>query len=184
MSLLGHDDVIFIQVRWYHGLFLPASFFYCSETHKMALPYQANHSRHSVVQYKQDGFKHSCWFETWAFIDYWWSGTSSTAKDSKSYRPYLPTCLRQYGWRTNSRRKVESLLFSTQVKDNIRVLWLIKRILCCTTGKMWWKKLTLMPSWTILKVCVMLLVSSLVSRGKCTSWARYQSVFVPLVKSK
>ena len=45
MSLLGHDDVIFIQVRWYHGLFLPASFFYCSETHKMALPYQARHSR-------------------------------------------------------------------------------------------------------------------------------------------
>ena len=26
MSLLGHDDVIFIQVRWYHGLFLPAFF--------------------------------------------------------------------------------------------------------------------------------------------------------------
>ena len=25
--------------------FLPASFFYCSETHKMALPYQARHSR-------------------------------------------------------------------------------------------------------------------------------------------
>ena len=45
MSRLGHDDVIFIQVRWYHGLFLLASFFYCSETHKMALPYQARHSR-------------------------------------------------------------------------------------------------------------------------------------------
>ena len=43
MSLLGHDDVIFIQVRGYHGLFLPASFFYCSKTHKMALPYQTNH---------------------------------------------------------------------------------------------------------------------------------------------
>ena len=26
MSLLGHDDVIFIQVRWCQGLFLPASF--------------------------------------------------------------------------------------------------------------------------------------------------------------
>ena len=32
MSLLGHD-VIYIQVKWYHGLFLPASFFYCFETH-------------------------------------------------------------------------------------------------------------------------------------------------------
>ena len=27
MSLLGHGDVIFIQVRWYYGLFLPNSFF-------------------------------------------------------------------------------------------------------------------------------------------------------------
>ena len=32
MSLLGHD-VIYIQVKWYRGLFLPASFFYCFETH-------------------------------------------------------------------------------------------------------------------------------------------------------
>ena len=40
MSLLGHDDVIFIQVRWYHGLFLSASFFYGFETRKMALPIQ------------------------------------------------------------------------------------------------------------------------------------------------
>ena len=31
MSLLGHD-VIYIQVKWYRGLFLPASFFYCFET--------------------------------------------------------------------------------------------------------------------------------------------------------
>ena len=41
MSLLGQDDV-----RVY---FLPASFFYCFETHKMAIPYQANHSQDSVV---------------------------------------------------------------------------------------------------------------------------------------
>ena len=37
----GHDDVIFIQVTWGQGVFLPASFFYCYETHKMALPIQA-----------------------------------------------------------------------------------------------------------------------------------------------
>ena len=41
MSLLGHDDVIFIQVTWGQGLFLPASFFYCFETHKIELPIQA-----------------------------------------------------------------------------------------------------------------------------------------------
>ena len=41
MSLLDHDDVIFIQVTGGQGVFLPASFFYCSETHKMALPIQA-----------------------------------------------------------------------------------------------------------------------------------------------
>ena len=45
MSLLGHDDVIFIQVRWYQGLLLPASFFYCFDTHKMELSIQARHSR-------------------------------------------------------------------------------------------------------------------------------------------
>ena len=27
MSLLSHDDVIFIQVRWYHGLFFTCQFF-------------------------------------------------------------------------------------------------------------------------------------------------------------
>ena len=41
MSLLGHDDVTFIQVTWGHGLFLPAICFYCFETHKMAFPIQA-----------------------------------------------------------------------------------------------------------------------------------------------
>ena len=41
MSLLGHDDVILIKVTWGQGLFLPASFFYCFETHKMELPIQA-----------------------------------------------------------------------------------------------------------------------------------------------
>ena len=45
MSLLGHYDVIFTQVRWCQGLLLPASFFYCYETHKMALSIQARHSR-------------------------------------------------------------------------------------------------------------------------------------------
>ena len=45
MSLLGHYDVIFTEVRWCQGLFLPASFFYCYETHKMALSIQARHSR-------------------------------------------------------------------------------------------------------------------------------------------
>ena len=37
----GHDDVIFIQVTWGQGVFWPVSFFYCYETHKMALPIQA-----------------------------------------------------------------------------------------------------------------------------------------------
>ena len=41
MSLIGHDNVKFIQVTWGQGLFLPASFFYCLGTHKMALPIQA-----------------------------------------------------------------------------------------------------------------------------------------------
>ena len=50
MSLLGHDDAIFIQVRGYNGSILPASIFYCFETCKMPLPYQANHSRHSKQQ--------------------------------------------------------------------------------------------------------------------------------------
>ena len=87
-----------------------------------------------------------------------WSGTRWTAKDSRSYRPYLPIDLWQYGWRTNSRRKAESyvtaVLFSTQVKDNILVLWWIKRILRCITEKMCWKKLIWILSWTMLiSVC-------------------------------
>ena len=42
MSLLGHDDVIFFPGKMMSGfIFTCQFFFYCFETHKMALPIQA-----------------------------------------------------------------------------------------------------------------------------------------------
>ena len=70
MSLLGHDDVIFIQVRWCQGLFLPTSFFYCYETHKMALSIQAPHSR--IVR-RSHGFQSVNHFRFWRSPGNFWT---------------------------------------------------------------------------------------------------------------
>ena len=64
---------------------------------------------------------------------------------------------------------VTVVLFSTQVKDNIRASWCIKRTFGYITEEMWWKMFIWMLSWTLLKLCAMLLATSLVSREKCTS---------------
>ena len=73
-----------------------------------------------LVNLLQNGSLCRCRFKCYTSVSCRWSGTSSTAKDSRSYRPYVPIDLCQYGWRTHWRRKaVTAVLFSTWVKDNI-----------------------------------------------------------------
>ena len=86
MSLLGHDDVIFIQLRWYHGLFLPASFFYCYETHKMALSIQARHSRIVRRSHEFQSVNHfRFWRSPGKFLNHGTIGRMST----KNYQRYV-----------------------------------------------------------------------------------------------
>ena len=86
MSLLGHDDVIFIQVRWCQGLFLPTSFFYCYETHKMALSIQAPHSRIVRRSHEFQSVNHfRFWPSPGKFLNHGTIGRMST----KNYQRYV-----------------------------------------------------------------------------------------------
>lgn len=101
------------------------------------------HSSLSAFNFLQNGSKYSGRFKRYTSADCWWTGTSSTAKNSKSYRPCDPTYFSGYDWLTHL-RKAESLLrlcySAPKLKDNIRASCWIKRTFGCITEEMWRKQ--------------------------------------------
>ena len=130
-------------------------FFYCFETHKIALPFQARRSR--IVYYWSISYK------TVPNIVKDSRGTSLLAVDEVEHvqRQRIVSAIQHPNQRQHSCLMMD--------KDDSWIYYREDVV----------EKLIWMQSWTMLKVCAMLLTLSLVNRGKCTS-VSYQRCLEPL----